>query len=211
MFAQLRASLNTWFDHRFPIPQPPATIKLVTERLLLRDMEADDLASVCAYLSDPEVLRHQTRNTPYSEQQAWMRIYGARKQVWNKPRDIYMLAVVLRETGQLIGECSLTPFYSLEDENPIDGATIGFLFNREFWNRGYATEAASELLRFAFVDLGLEHVFGGCLPDNAASRRVLEKLGMKYRLAEQDFPGSPNGVEAQVFCISREEWHARNE
>src|SRR5207249_4580798 len=106
MFAQLRASLNTWFDHRFPIPEPPPTIILLTGRLLLRDMEADDLPLVCACLSDPEVLRYLKRKTPYSEQQTRMMIYGARKQVWQKPRDNYIMAVVIRETNQLIGECS---------------------------------------------------------------------------------------------------------
>ena len=178
---------------------------------MLREMEAEDLTSACAYLGDPEVLRYLDRTTPYSEQQAWMMIYSARKQVFQKPRDFYTLAVVIRESAQMIGECTLTRLYSLEDRNPTGGATIGFIFNHEYWNRGYATEAASALLQFAFVDLGLENIYGGCHPDNIASRRVLEKLGMKYKLAEQDFPGSPHGVEAQVFCIGRESWLARNQ
>jgi RimJ/RimL family protein N-acetyltransferase len=210
MIDLLRAQLNAWFDEKFPIPEPPITTNLVSERLLLREMEEEDLPSACAYLGDPEALRYLDRTTPYSEQQVWMRIYAARKQVWRKPRDYYALAVVIRESAQMIGECTLTLLYSLDNGNPTGGATIGFIFNREHWNRGYATEAAAAVLRFAFVDLGLENVYGGCLPDNVASRRVLETLEMKYQLAEQDFPGSPHGIKAQVFGIDRESWLARN-
>jgi [ribosomal protein S5]-alanine N-acetyltransferase len=210
MFAQLRARLNEWFDERFPLPKPLAGIMLTSDRLLLREMEAEDLPAVCAYLSDPEVLRHQERTTPYSEQEAWMMIFGARKQICRKPRDHYNLAVVSRANDQMVGECILTLLYSLEDGRPTGAATIGFMFQREYWNRGYATEAAAAMLRFAFVDLELESVYGGCMRDNIASRRVLEKLGMQYQLAEQNFPRSPNGAEAHVFSIERQTWLSRH-
>lgn len=211
MISQIRSRVNKWLEARFPVPHPPEGVTLKTQRLMLREMEARDHDAICAYLSDPEVLRHQARTRPYSVEECWNRILYARKQISVNPRGSYSLAVVLVESDQMIGECDLTLLYGAEDAKPTGAATIGFMIQRDLWNRGFAAEAAQGLLRFAFTELGLERVFGGCLEANSSSKHVLEKLGMKYEAVHEDFPGCPPGVEAIVYSTSRSEWTAMNE
>ena len=66
---------------------------------------------------------------------------------------------------------------------------MGYEFNPDYWGRGYATEAAREMLRFGFEELQLHRITAGCIADNAASAHVLEKIGMKLegRLREKEF------------------------
>ena len=81
--------------------------------------------------------------------------------------------MVERESGTLIGNCGLIPYRWEEPE-----IELGYRLGRRWWRRGYATEAASACLRFAFGELGLERVVAVTDPDNVASQRVLAKIGM---------------------------------
>jgi len=210
MISHIRTRLTRWLDARFPVPQPLAGVSITTERLILREMEARDHDAICGYLSDPDVLRFQARTRRYSVEECWNRLLYARKQIPKSPRGSFTLAVVLADSDQTIGECDLTLLYGAEDGKPTGSATIGFMMQRDKWSMGYATEAARGLMCFAFSELGLEQIFGGCLPENEASKRVLEKLGMKYVSTHEDFPGCPPGSEALVYSISRAEWSAMN-
>lgn len=85
------------------------------------------------------------------------------------------LAIVDKESGRFIGWCGL------DQRDPRKPCPVLFyLLERASWGRGLATEAATELLRFAFTELQLDRVDAGCAPENAASRRVLEKIAMRY-------------------------------
>ncbi len=85
------------------------------------------------------------------------------------------LAIVDKESGRFIGWCGLD---QRDPEKPCP--VLFYLLERATWGRGLATEAATGLLRFAFRELQLERVDAACGPENAASRRVLEKIGMRY-------------------------------
>lgn len=76
-------------------------------------------------------------------------------------------------TGELIGCCGLRPRGAREYE-------IGFHLRPEFWGQGYAVEAAAAVIRYAFTVLNAERLFAGHNPKNAASRKVLQKLGFTY-------------------------------
>ena len=93
------------------------------------------------------------------------------------------LAIVDRESGKFIGWCGLD---QRDPRKPCP--VIFYLLKQAYWGRGLATEAATELLRLAFEELRLDQVDGACAPDNAASRRVLEKIGMRY-LGQNDEGG----------------------
>jgi len=80
-------------------------------------------------------------------------------------------AVTLGVTGDLLGRCGLQVIPET-DETEVD-----FLLARDAWGRGFATEAAREAIRFGF-DRGIERIVGIVHPDNVASRRVLEKIGL---------------------------------
>ena len=82
-------------------------------------------------------------------------------------------ACVLKSTGEIVGFCGLK--YLPE----LDATDVGFRFRPAFWGRGLATEACRASLEFGFSTLGLERVLGLVLPENQASIRVLEKVGMR--------------------------------
>ena len=115
------------------------------------------------------------------------------------------MAVVLRETGQMIGDVVVW----CTSEQHLQGE-IGFAFHPDFQGHGYATEAAAVLLRLAFQDLGLHRVAGQAEPRNLASCRVMEKLGMRREadLVENEFVKGEWQSEA-VFAMLDREWRIR--
>jgi ribosomal-protein-alanine N-acetyltransferase len=109
---------------------------------------------------------HGAHRTP-AETAAALRVYGDTLE----RRGFSFLAVVERESGAVIGDGGL---------HPLGGdIELGYTLARAAWGRGYATELGRALLAFAFGELGAERVVAQVEPDNAASRRVLEKLGMR--------------------------------
>jgi [ribosomal protein S5]-alanine N-acetyltransferase len=88
-----------------------------------------------------------------------------------------MWAVILKETGQMIGQCGLTRQHIIGE----DVVEIGYLFNRAFWHRGYATEAARASRDYACEVLGLERVYSQVRDTNIASMNVAIRTGMTVR------------------------------
>ncbi|MGN0141774.1 MAG: GNAT family N-acetyltransferase [Roseburia sp.] len=161
-----------------------------TERLLLQ------LASP-AYLR--EVLAFQCRNREIFEQYEPVR-----------PENFYTLGYqqnVLKAEQQLALKLSTIRFYVFRKGNPqlVIGTVclhdvariayscceIGYKFDHDFWNRGYAREAVAEAVRIAFDELGLHRVFARVQPENLRSRRLLEALSF-----------FPEGIERECICIN---------
>jgi RimJ/RimL family protein N-acetyltransferase len=146
---------------------------LETERLVLRELTADDEADVHEYASDPEVSRFEGwgPNTPgisHAVVESWLK----QQEQW--PREEVNLAVELKFEQKLIGVVTLRTKH--------DGsrtADFGFAFNRRYWNQGYATEAARAVIDATFRILDIHRVWAGCDTRNVGSYRVMEKLGMR--------------------------------
>ena len=144
-------------------------MELTTERLHLRPFTAADRAAIHAVYSDPEVMRyvgHGAHRTP-AETAAALRVYG---EVLER-RGFSFLAVTERDGGALVGDAGLHPLG--------DDIELGYTLARGAWGRGYATELGRALLAYAFDVLGAARVVAQVEPENTASRRVLEKLGMR--------------------------------
>jgi RimJ/RimL family protein N-acetyltransferase len=146
---------------------------LETPRLVLREFEPDDWSAVLAYQSDPRYLRlYAWTERTGADVRAFVKDFVASQAA--EPRLVYQLAITLRDGGQLVGNCGIRlaePGVRLGD--------LGYELSPEHWGRGYATEAARAMVEFAFVGLRLHRVWAECVSENAASRRVLEKLGMR--------------------------------
>lgn len=147
-------------------------MRLETPRLVLREYTEDDATAVFAYQSDPRYLRYY----PWE----WRTLDDAQRFVrtfidWQSesPRRRFQLAVLLHESGALIGSCGVRR--KPDDDTEAD---IGFELSPEHWGWGYATEAATAMAEFAFRELGVRRLSSWCIAENAASARVLEKLGM---------------------------------
>ena len=146
---------------------------LKTSRLTLRELAMVDMENVHHLLSLPETDEFNTLGIPESIQATksimakWMAV---QKQ---EPRLSYIFSIDLSESNQFIGVIALDlgkPKYRM--------AEVWFKVHKEFWNRGYATEALTGVLAFGFNDLKLHRIEAGCAVENIASAKVLEKAGM---------------------------------
>lgn len=144
-----------------------------TERLLLRELRAEDENDIHEYASDAEVVRLMIwgPNTREVTRQFLDRALQAQTQ-W--PRSEVGLAIELKSERRLIGSIGLR----MKDEANRT-ADIGYVLNRKYWGQGYMTESARAILDVAFKQLKLHRVWATCDARNSASYRVMERLGMR--------------------------------
>jgi RimJ/RimL family protein N-acetyltransferase len=145
-----------------------------TERLLLRPFAETDFDALLAIQSRADVARYLYWDPRTAAEVRETLDTKVRATAIIAEGDNLSLAAVFRETGELIGDCSLL-WTSAEHRQ----AEIGFVFHPDHHGRGYATEAAAALLALAFDDLRAHRVFGRLEARNTASARVLERLGMR--------------------------------
>ncbi|MFJ8580737.1 GNAT family N-acetyltransferase [Micromonospora sp. NPDC093277] len=175
-----------------------------TERLLLRPFTADDLDALAAYRSRPDVTRFLYHD-PYDETAARAALERLRgRTALREPGDGLNLAIVLPETGELVGDVLLV-WTSVEHRQ----GEIGYVLHPDHTGRGYVTEAAREMLRLGFDGLGLHRIVGRLDARNTASARVLERLGMRREacLRENEFVKGEWTDEA-VYAVLDREWRA---
>jgi RimJ/RimL family protein N-acetyltransferase len=149
-------------------------IGLETKRLFLRNMRAEDFTSLFEIFTDPKVMA-SFGGQLYNREQ--MQIWLQRNLAHQAQYGYGLFSVILKSTGQLIGDCGL--------ENRIFQGTeeteLGYDFHSDAWNNGYATEAAIAVRDYAFKELKLPRLISLIRSGNLASKRVAEKLGMQLR------------------------------
>ena len=146
---------------------------LETERLLLREMTQDDLPALQGILQDEETMYAYNGAFDEAETQAWLDRQLSRYAQYG----FGLWAVVLKESGGMIGQCGLT----MQPWRGDEVLEVGYLFNRAFWHHGYATEAARGCMEYAFDLLGAREVCSIIRETNLPSRRVAERNGMTVR------------------------------
>ncbi len=146
---------------------------LETARLFLRQMTQKDFNSLAAILQDEETMTAYNGAFNDEEVQEWLdrqlmryREYGPEMGLW---------AVVLKETGEMIGQCGLT-YQPWKGENVLE---VGYLFRRDVWHHGYATEAAMGCIRYAAETLGAEEICSIIRDTNLPSQRVALRNGLQ--------------------------------
>lgn len=144
---------------------------LQISRLLLREMTEDDLPALRSILQDPQVMYAYEHAFSEEEVRAWL----ANQRRRYAEDGFGLWAMVLRQTGAMIGQCGLT----WQDRG--DGTQcveVGYLLQRAFWHQGYATEAATACKAYAFQELGLDEVCSIIRDNNLASQAVAKRNGM---------------------------------
>lgn len=170
-----------------------ATDGLETARMRLRMFRPDDLDELSAITRDPEVMRYIGAGRPLTREETNFNmtriIEGFHRRGFGR------WAVVRKDNGALAGYCGL----SLGHEEV--GVELAYLFAREDWGEGLATEAASACLRYAFERLGLDSIAALTRHENTRSRRVMERLGMNYLRS-----GHYYGYSCVCYALPRDEW-----
>lgn len=140
-----------------------------TQRLLIRELEISDAQRLSEYRNKREVAYYQSWwRYPYNK--AVKRIEYCLKHPFDGTRGSYQLGVVLKESNYLIGD------YFLEVTDPTS-ITIGYTFDSDFWDCGYATESLSRLLKVLKDNYKFKKVYAHVYSDNLRSIRLLKKMG----------------------------------
>jgi RimJ/RimL family protein N-acetyltransferase len=175
-----------------------------TQRLLLRPFEPGDLDALLAIESRADVARflyHEPRGPDEAREVLERRIASTSL---GDEGDTLSVAVVVRATGEMIGDCML--HWSSRQHQLGE---VGFALHPDHHGRGYATEAARVLVEYGFSEVGLHRIIGRLEARNIASARVLEKLGMRREalLIENEFVKGEWQSEI-VYAILEREWRA---
>ena len=144
-----------------------------TDRLFLREMTQEDFLPLCAILQDDEVMYAYEGAFTDAEVQEWLDRQLSRYSKWNYG----LWAVILKETGDFIGQCGLT-VQPWKNEEVLE---IGYLFAKRFWHNGYATEAAKACKMYAFDALRATEVCSIIRDTNIPSQNVAIRNGMKKK------------------------------
>lgn len=144
--------------------------QLETQRLLLRPFTWDDFENLYQINSNPEIMRYiRSPETREQTQESLKKIIDD----YEKFPALGRLAIIEKSTNTFIGLCLLRHY-------EIDGEIeAGYVLTKQYWGKGYATEAMQELLRYGFDDMKFDCIVAVCMPTNEASWRVMEKVGMR--------------------------------
>ena len=165
---------------------------LETERLLLDLWRPEDWIAFRPIATDPEVMRYITGGQPWSDKE--IRAFIQRQIDLYADRGYCRWKLIERSSGDLIGFCGVGTWRGSDPE-------IGWWLARDAWGRGLASEAARMALRDVFERSELDRIISVAMPDNAASIRIMQKLGMKF-----DREWNDNGVRLLRYALTRDEY-----
>jgi ribosomal-protein-alanine N-acetyltransferase len=169
---------------------------LETERLLLDAWQISDWTAFRPIAADADVMRYITGGVPWTDDQ--IRAFVERQVKLYTERGFCRWKLLTKATGELTGFCGVGFWRDAPDPE------IGWWLARRYWGRGLATEAARTALRDAFERVGLERIISVAMPENAASIRIMEELGLKL---ECEFENE--GVRLVRYAICRSQHFSR--
>jgi RimJ/RimL family protein N-acetyltransferase len=169
---------------------------LVTPRLRLRPFAEDDVPALHALMQDPEVMRYVGDRRVPTLPETWRAVAG-----WIGHwalRGYGIWAIEERESGAVVGRAGV--IYPVDWPSP----EVGYLLGRDWWGRGYATEAGGAAMDWGFTTIGFDRLISLIDPANAASIAVAERLG-------ETFDGETDllGHRVLVYAIDRAAWSER--
>jgi len=171
-----------------------------TDRLYLRLFSKEDLDAYARIMGDHEVGKWFPKGDGYTHEEARRSLDSILKH-WDK-HGFGIWAVTDKEKGVLLGRCGLN---LITETSEVE---VDFVLGRNWWRRGYATEATKAVLAHGFETLKLDRIIALAKPENTASRRVMEKNGMRYIKNAEYW-----GMICAYYGISKAEYassHARN-
>jgi RimJ/RimL family protein N-acetyltransferase len=181
-----------------------AVLDIVTERLVLRPLQLDDVPAFAAYRSDPDVARYQSWDTTYLPADAERLIASQQGHELGRPGAWVQLAAVDRVNGALCGDCAVRA----ATDQPLT-AEVGVTFAPAKQRRGLATEALGAVVTRLFERHEVHRVYAQADDRNLPVHRLLERLGFRCeaRLVEADwFKGE--WATLRTYATLRREWRA---
>jgi RimJ/RimL family protein N-acetyltransferase len=179
-----------------PRTEDPTAARIETPRLLLRPLRLEDAVDIQRMAGEWEVARY-TANIPHPYEpgmaEAWIKSH----------RDDFeiVFAIERRQDALLVGCIGVEPNAAARE------AEFGYWIGMPHWGAGYATEALSALVDYAFATFGVDRVRAAAMPENRASIRVQEKVGFTYiGVKSQAAPARGGAIGVQVRALDRRRW-----
>lgn len=168
-----------------------------TERLCIRPFKHEDWLAVLEYTSDQKTM-HYIPEGVFDE--AAVKAFVSK----NCGEQANKYAVVLLDTEQLIGHISFEKYFC---DHTFE---IGWVFNQSYHSKEYATEAAYAVIKYGFEQMKLHRIMATCQPDNVASYRVMEKIGMRREgFFKKCIPHGTEWWDEYYYAILAEEWESK--
>jgi ribosomal-protein-alanine N-acetyltransferase len=183
-------------------------MKIVTKRLVLRDLRKSDASSIVEYAGNLNVTRHLlVVPHPYSIKDAKKFITASMKSAKVKKRKGYSLGITLKGTDKVIGVISLS------DVDLFQGTgTIGYCLAEEHWRKGYMTEALTAMIDFAFKKLSLRRLDVCAFTENEASNALIRKFGFTHEGTMRKnvrCKATKKVHDEHIYGLLKEEWQRK--
>lgn len=175
-----------------------ATIYLETERLRLRELTPDDVENLYRLDLDPEVTRYTHGGLPTPRRYVEERVIPKLLAYYDAFEHYGFWAVEEKETDRFVGWFHFRPLADAPEE-----IELGYRFRKDAWGKGYATEGSLALVNKGFEVLGVRTVVAIAMPENRASIRVMEKIGMTF---ERAYRLEDEGVDVVKYRLERGDW-----
>jgi ribosomal-protein-alanine N-acetyltransferase len=146
--------------------------QLESERFILREVKEEDYTSIYEIYSDEEAVRYQQIGTMKTTEQAQETVQAFLQGF--KDRKFVRWCIATKENDRVVGLITLHSFNMCNAQ-----AEIGFMLNKKYWRQNIMGEVANEVIRFAFEGIGLNRIEASIHPDNIASIKLSEKLGLQ--------------------------------
>jgi RimJ/RimL family protein N-acetyltransferase len=183
-------------------------VYLETERLVLREFTAGDVENLVELDADPEVMHFINGGRPTPREEVERDILPRWLKYYEETPGIGFWAAEEKATGEFVGWFHFRP----GEGHPVDEPELGYRLRRSVWGKGYATEGCRALIDKGFAEHGVRRVLAEAMVVHAASRRVMEKSGLRLvRVFHADWPDKiPGDEHGDVeYALDRRDWERR--
>jgi RimJ/RimL family protein N-acetyltransferase len=180
---------------------------LETDRLILRRFTPDDVDLLHELDSDPEIMFYITGGLLTPREEIQNDVLPAFLSYYQRFAGYGFWAVIEKQTGAFLGWFHFRPGHGAGESEP----ELGYRLHRAAWGKGYATEGSIALINKGFREFGVTRVNAGTMVVNTASRRVMEKAGLRQiRIFDSEWPYAiPGDEHGDVeYAITRDQWAA---
>jgi RimJ/RimL family protein N-acetyltransferase len=180
---------------------------LETERMVLRRFTEADVDDLFALDSDPEVMRFINSGKPTPRDMIQNDVLPRFLDYYERFAGYGFWAAIEKSTDEFLGWFHFRP----EEGGSPDEAELGYRLRKSAWGKGYATEGSRAMIQKGFTEFGVQRVFATTMTVNIASRRVMEKAGLRFvRTFHQSWPYPIEGTELGdvEYALSKAEWEA---
>ena len=181
-------------------------IRFETKRLIIRDPVPSDIDGWHRLFSDAKTMYYLQEIMTHSFDESQQNLEAAIDEANSKARTKYFLAIEHKETGAFIGELG----YTVTQTTPLGHLVgMGYFILPQYHNQGYVTEAVNEVIRFAFAERDVYRIAIGCLTENRASERVMQKCGFIKEAQYKSYTWHDGRMKDRVeYRLLKDEWAA---